>query len=89
MGQLKPGNVNDMADSMAQMISDFMESEWQAAYPGDTLANQGKRDREVLFAAIAKGVLGYLHQNLESLETTVVHDQDGGHKHHLVFDLDE
>jgi hypothetical protein len=89
MGQLKPGSVNDMTDSMAQMISDFMETEWQAAYPGDTLPNLGKRDREILFVAIAKGVLGYLHQNLESLETTVMHDTDHGHEHHLLFDLSD
>ena len=42
---------------MAQMIEDAMTSEWSRAYPGDSLSDQGKRDREVLFAAIAQGVL--------------------------------
>ena len=52
MAQLKPGSVTDMANSMAQMIEDAMNSEWQLAYPGDKLPDQGKLDREVLFAAI-------------------------------------
>jgi hypothetical protein len=89
MDPLKPGSVHDMANSMAQMISDFMESEWQVAHPGDKLPSQGKLDRQVLFVAVAKGVLGYLHDNLNSLETTVVQDTTGGHKHHLTFDLNE
>jgi hypothetical protein len=89
MAQLKPGSVTDMANSMAQMIEDAMNSEWQLAYPGDKLPDQGKLDREVLFAAIARGVLGYLHQNLELLETTVEHDTESGHKHNLAFDLAE
>jgi hypothetical protein len=90
MPQLKPGSVDDMANSMAQMIEDAMNSEWSRAYPGGSLSDQGKRDREVLFAAIAQGVLGYLQQNLASLETDVVHETDiSGHKHHLNFDLAE
>ena len=40
-------------------------------------------------AAIARGVLGYLHQNLNLLETTVEHDTESGHKHNLDFDLAE
>ncbi len=86
---LKPGSVNDMTNSMAQKIADYMESEWLVAYPGDKLPSQGRLDRNVLFAAIAKGVLGYLHQNLDSLETTIVKDTASGHKHQLSFDLDE
>jgi hypothetical protein len=87
MGQLKPGSINDMADSMAEAIDNAMQGAWSAAFSGQSLPDQGKRDRQVLFVAIAKGVLGYLHDNLAALETNVVQDQPGGHEHHLNFDL--
>ena len=87
MAELKAGSVNDMANSMAQMIEDAMEREWSRAYPGASLSDQGKGDRAVLSAAIAQGVLGYLHENLTSLETDVVSDTSKGHKHHLTFKL--
>jgi hypothetical protein len=86
MGQERPGSINDMANSMADMIDKAMESEWPAAF-GQPLSVQGKRDRQVLFLAIAKGVLGYLYDNLTSVETDVVKDTPTGHKHHLSFDL--
>jgi hypothetical protein len=86
MGQLKPGGINDMADSMAERISKAMQAEWQAAF-GQPLPDPDNRDRRVLFVAIAKGVLGYLHDNLAALETNVVQDAPGGHKHRLDFDL--
>jgi hypothetical protein len=87
MGQLKSGSIDDMANSMADRIDQAMQAEWPAAFSGQSLPDQGKRDRQVLFVAIAKGVLGYLHDNLAALETTVVHDTPDGHKHHLDFDL--
>jgi hypothetical protein len=88
MGQLKPGSIDDMANSMADCIDKAMQAEWPAAFPGQSLPDQGKRDRQVLFVAIAKGVLGYLHDNLAALETNVVKDDPNlGHKHHLDFDL--
>jgi hypothetical protein len=87
MGQLKPGSIDDMANSMADRIDKAMQAEWPAAFPGQTLPDQGKRDRQVMFVAIAKGVLGYLHDNLAALETDVVKDTTAGHEHHLTFDL--
>jgi hypothetical protein len=88
MGQLKPGSIDDMANSMADRIDKAMQAEWPAAFSGQTLPDQGKRDRQVMFVAIAKGVLGYLHDNLAALETDVVKDNPAtGHKHHLTFDL--
>ncbi|GLR87957.1 hypothetical protein [Bradyrhizobium iriomotense] len=86
MGQLKPGSIDDMANSMAEAIDQAMQVAWPAAF-GQSLPDQGKRDRQVLFVAIANGVLGYLRDNLAALETTVVHDTVDGHKHHLDFDL--
>jgi hypothetical protein len=85
---LKPGSVNDMAASMAQRIADYMESEWQTAHDGDKLPSQGKLDRDVLFVAVANGVLHYLYEHLDSLQTTVVKDTADGHHHQLTFDLE-
>ena len=79
MGQLKAGNIDDMASSMADRIDKAMQSVWPAAFPGQTLPEQGKRDRQVLFVA---------HDNLAALETDVVRDNPTlGHKHHVTFDL--
>jgi hypothetical protein len=87
MGQLKAGSIDDMANSMAEAIDNAMQAAWPAANNGQSLPDQGKRDRQVLFVAIANGVLGYLQNNLAALETTTVQDQPGGHKHHLDFNL--
>jgi hypothetical protein len=86
MGQLKPGSIDDMANSMSEAIDKAMQAAWPAAF-GQSLPDQGKRDRQVLFVAIANGVLGYLHDNLTALETNVVKDTPDGHEHHLTFDL--
>jgi len=87
MGQLKAGSIDDMANSMAEAIDNAMKTAWPAAFPGQSLPEQGKRDRQVLFVAIANGVLGYLHAHLGALETNVVKDTIDGHEHHLDFDL--
>jgi hypothetical protein len=89
MAKLKPGSVDDMAGSMAEMIDQAMEAEYPLAFDGKTLSDQGKRDRQVLFVAVAKGVLGYLQANLASLQTNVVKDDPvKGHSHQLQFDLE-
>ncbi len=87
MGQLKAGSINDMANSMADRIDKAMQAAWPTAFPGQSLPEQGRRDRQVLFVAIANGVLGYLHDHLSALETNVVHDTVDGHEHHLDFDV--
>ena len=88
MGQLKAGSINDMANSMADRIDKAMQAAWPTAFPGQSLPEQGRRDRQVLFVAIANGVLGYLHDHLGALETNVVKDDAiNGHEHHLDFDL--
>lgn len=80
------------AGDMAQMIEEAVKREWSRAYPGNSLSDQGKGDRAVLFAAIAQGVLGYLQQNLKLLETTEVESEKTKekHKHNLLtFDLSD
>jgi hypothetical protein len=90
MATLKAGSIDDLADSMAAAIDDAFGEEWGLANPdGPPLADEGRRDRQVLFAAVAKGVLRYLYQHQLFIDTTVVRDQPGGHSHRLAFDLVE
>jgi len=90
MGTLKAGSaINPEGDSMTALIEQAMQDEWTAVY-GKPLPDNGKQDRLVMFAAIAKGVLGYLHQNQDSIGTSaVVSDDIDPHSHTLQFDLAE
>jgi hypothetical protein len=89
MATLKAGSADDLADSMAETIEAAMQEEWAMANDGSTLPASGEKDRLVMFAAIAKGVLRYLHKHQLFIDTTVVSDQPGGHQHRLSFDLVE
>jgi hypothetical protein len=89
MATLKAGSAGDLADSMAEMIEAAMQEEWALANGGSTLPAAGRKDRLVMFAAVAKGVLRYLHKHQLFIDTTVVSDQPGGHLHQLSFDLVE
>lgn len=85
MASHKAGSWDDMGDSMAEMIENAMQDEWGLAYPGQSLP--GVLDRQVMFVAIAKGVLRYLHRHQRSIGTTK--DDGDEHAHHLNFDLEE
>ena len=89
MATLKAGSADDLADSMAEMIESAMAEEWALANGGSTLPQSGREDRLVLFAAVAKGVLRYLHKHQLFIDTTVVNGTVGGHRHQLSFDLVE
>ena len=82
-------NLN--AGDMAAMIEAAMQEEWQRANNGEPLPTaQGGQDRLVMFTALAKGVLRYLHENRMNIGTTVTRDQPPpGHSHTLEFGLDE
>ena len=90
MATLKAGSIDDLADSMAAAIDAAFDEEWNKANPdGPALGQEGERDRQVLFAAVAKGVLRYLYQHQLFIDTTVDQDTSGGHSHRLAFDLAE
>ena len=56
MATLKAGSIDDLADSMAAAIDAAFDEEWNKANPdGPALGQEGERDRQVLFAAVAKG----------------------------------
>lgn len=86
---LKAGSFDDLANSMAGAIDAAMRAEWQRAKDQPLPSGVGEEDRQILFAAIAKGVLRYLHDHRADLLTDTVHDSAGGHAHQLAFDLQE
>ena len=88
---LKAGSFDDLADSMAGAIDTAMEEEWLLAKDQPLPEGLGQEDRRILFAAVAKGVLRYLHAHRADLVTNVVSvpGSGGSHSHQLAFDLEE
>lgn len=74
---LKPGHVNDFANSMAQAIEQAFVEEWQAV-KGTALPAGDPTDRRLLFVAIARGVLRYLEVNQNQLIATIRLDDGDG-----------
>ncbi len=91
MATLEAGTaLNPGDDSMTALIEQAMQEEWAAAYPGKSLPDAGRQDRLVMFAAIAKGVLRYLHRHQDSIGTTAVTATTiDPHSHALQFDVAE
>jgi len=89
MAALKAGSSSDYGGSMTELIEQAMAEEWAAAYPGQPMPAQS-RDRIIMFAAIAKGVLRYLHQHRADIGTTaVIASSTTEHSHTLAFDVVE
>lgn len=59
---LKPGSINDFANSMAQAMDQAFHNQWQTA-KGEPLPGAGEQDRQLLFAAIAQGLVQHLKQH--------------------------
>ena len=77
---LKAGTLADFNDSMAEAIADAFEAEW-VALKGTALPEAGEEDRQMLFAAIAQGVVNYLRDNInDSLQIDVSVTQQGGNQ---------
>jgi hypothetical protein len=85
---LKPGSFDDLDASLAGAIDDAMQQQWQAAKGEALPGGPGEQDRHILFAAIARGVLHFLHAHRADLLTTKVKDTSSGHRHHLDFDVE-
>ncbi|HRP27184.1 MAG TPA: hypothetical protein PLG77_01985 [Burkholderiaceae bacterium] len=83
--------ASDGDGSLAALIEDAMREEWQAAR-GEPLPTSGPgvKDRRILFAAVAKGVLRYLYEHRDDLITTLeINEGSGNHRHEAAFDLVE
>lgn len=88
---LKAGTVDDFASSLAACIDQAMRNEWQAR-KGENLPESGPgvQDRQILFAAIAQGVLKFLADHVDDLVTSD-DSGDGGlstHHHRMAFQVD-
>lgn len=85
---LRTGRFDDLEGSLAGAIDAAMQEEWQAAKGESLPGGPGEQDRHILFAAIAKGVLRYLHAHRTDLQTDKVEDTASGHRHRLDFDIE-
>jgi len=86
---LKAGTVDDFTSSLASYMDTAMKNEWLAV-KGESLPEQGAADRQILFAAIAQGVMKFLADHLGDLVTTE-ESGDGGvttHHHAMAFGVD-
>ena len=74
---------------MTAAIETAFEKEWKAAKNNTPLPDMGKAERQMLFAAIARGVLEYLkvHQN-ELVNTITFEDSPGQRVTHTVKEVD-
>ncbi len=93
MANLQTGTHASRDDgSMTALIEQAMQEEWLAAR-GEPLPADGPGaiDRRVLFAAVAKGVLRYLHEHRDDLLTSLMVDDGSGlnHRHEADFGLDD
>ncbi len=68
--KLKPGRVSNFTASMAEAIDEAFREEWQVEM-GTPLLEAGTRERQVLFAAIARGVVRHLEENPGAFEVDV------------------
>ena len=88
MASLKAGSVDNFSNSMAAEIEAAMQDEWQTVKGKPLPAPLGREDRRILFVAIARGVLKYLHDHQIDIGTNSVNAGGVGdtHSHHLDFD---
>lgn len=89
MAQLKAGHVSDFANSLAQAMDNAMQEEWQRVKGEPLPSGFGTEDRQILFVAVARGLLQYLQEHEADLGTDTVQDTVSGHAHHLVIDYDQ
>ena len=84
---LKPGHVSDFTGSMAKAMEDALKSEWLAVKE-TPLPNVGGEDRQLLFVAIAQGILKYLDAHEADITTTTRHDTTSGHSHTVKLNVE-
>jgi hypothetical protein len=88
--ELKAGTVDDFESSLAAYIDQAMQNEWLAVKK-QPMPNSGPgvTDRQILFAAIAQGVLKFLVDHGGDLITST-DSGDGGlttHRHTMAFSV--
>lgn len=90
MAKLKAGTVTNLqTDTLAGAMDAEFVSLWASLKDTDLPTDvQAVEDRRLMFVAIARGVLGYLHNHRDDIETTEEQANGGGseHDHQLEFD---
>lgn len=66
MPKIKAGTVSDYDASMAEAIEKAFEKEWKKVKNSE-LPGMGREDRQILFVAIAQGVVSYLKEHAEGV----------------------
>lgn len=91
MAKLQAGNLPDLQiDSLGGRMDDEFRALWSQYKPDITLPNDAtaKLDRQLMFLAIARGMLRYLEDHKGDIETT--EEEAGGngteHDHEIEFD---
>jgi hypothetical protein len=75
MDKLFPGKIDNVNGSMIEAIENQMASLFFQV-KGTNIPDMGKKDREILFAAIARGVLQYLKDNQDLIKINLNFQQD-------------
>lgn len=96
MAKLKAGNLPDLQlDSLGGRMDDEFRNLWRTHKPDIVLPNDSatRLDRQLMFLAIARGMLRYLEDHETDIETNSVNVSDtngdgifDSHQHHLNFD---
>jgi len=85
LSPLKAGRIGDIADSLAGDMDAAMIEEWNRVkdvpLPNDP---EIAKDRQLIFVAVARGMLNYLERREDRIGTTT-EDGDGNHSHQLEF----
>ena len=74
---LKAGTVKDFADSMAEAMEKALKMEWKEVEKV-ALPEQGEKQRRLLFAAIAQGVVRHLKDNADTAFQIAVETTQSG-----------
>jgi len=90
MAKLKAGNLpNLQLDSLGGRMDDEFRRLWSTHKPDIALPDNSatRLDRQLMFLAIARGMLRYLDDHESDVETNPVRVDDGdNHTHHLNFE---
>ena len=90
MAKLMAGTVTNLqTDTLAGAMDAEFVSLWSSLKDTDLPTDaRAIEDRRLMFVAIARGLLGYLHNHRSDIETTAESAGGGGaeHDHQLEFD---
>lgn len=67
---LKPGTLNDISGSMAEVMEQVFRNALPSVVPGAD-PSKGEAERRLLFVAVAQGVVGHLAANPNAFQVAV------------------